>query len=178
MKRVSRCGITTKCVPTKRPVRTIHDAAVGPQLLAGEDKSVRVLADSAYGTGESEPHQSSAATIDDFTVDDDNCAATCPHGLTRPIRHTGIATFGVACLNCPVRCSSPPIRCCTHHGSATRVVGQPIGDDRAAPEMPTRDRVQWKRSRLLWSMRTAGRVHVRCVCAGRAVPGEVRRTGR
>ncbi|MGA8127714.1 MAG: hypothetical protein WB967_26475, partial [Mycobacterium sp.] len=72
-------------MPTKRPVRTIHDAAVGPQLLAGEDKSVRVLADSAYGTGESEPHQSSAATIDDFTVDDDNCAATCPHGLTRPI---------------------------------------------------------------------------------------------
>ena len=49
------------------------------------------------------PHWPSTATIDDFTVDHDNRIATCPNGLTRPISRTGIATFGMACLNCPLR---------------------------------------------------------------------------
>ena len=63
--------------------------------------------------------------------------------------------------------------------SATRVVGgQSVMTGQAGPEMPTRDRVQWRRSRLLWLMRTAGHVHVRYGCAGRALPGEVRRSRR
>jgi hypothetical protein len=94
-----------------------HEAAIGPQLLAGEDEPVTVLADSAYGTGEFRaalaerghldrvkpapvPRSTPGGfTVDDFTVDHDNRAATCRNGLTRPIRRTGIAAFGVACPN-------------------------------------------------------------------------------
>ena len=42
-------------------------------------------------------------TVDDSTVDHDNRTATCPNGLTRTISRTGVATFGVACLGCPLR---------------------------------------------------------------------------
>jgi hypothetical protein len=42
-------------------------------------------------------------TVDDFTVDHDNRTATCPNGLTRTISRTGVATFGMASVGCPLR---------------------------------------------------------------------------
>jgi hypothetical protein len=42
-------------------------------------------------------------TVDDFTVDPAAGTATCPNGLTRTISRTGVATFGAACPNCPLR---------------------------------------------------------------------------
>jgi hypothetical protein len=82
---------------------------------------VTVLADSAYGTGEFRTELAERGhlgrvepapvpriipggfTVDDFTVDHANRTATCPNGLTRPISRTGVATFGVACMNCPLQ---------------------------------------------------------------------------
>jgi hypothetical protein len=82
---------------------------------------VTVLADSAYGSGEFRaemaerghtdrvkpaPTRSAVPggfTVDDFTVDPAAGTATCPNGLTRTISRTGVATFGAACPNCPLR---------------------------------------------------------------------------
>jgi hypothetical protein len=47
----NRCGcIITDCALTKAAGADNHEAAVGLELLIGEDESVRVLADSAYGS--------------------------------------------------------------------------------------------------------------------------------
>jgi hypothetical protein len=45
-------GIITDCALTQASGADHHEAAVGLGLLGGEDTPVRVLADSAYGTGE------------------------------------------------------------------------------------------------------------------------------
>jgi IS5 family transposase len=114
-------GIITDCALTQANGADNHAAAVGLQLLGGEAEPVTVLADSAYGTGEFRAELAehghidrvkpapiprigpNGFTVDNFTVDHDNHTATCPNGLTRPISHTGVATFGVACANCPLR---------------------------------------------------------------------------
>jgi IS5 family transposase len=114
-------GIITDCALTKAAGADTHEAAVGLGLLDGEDSPVRVLADSAYGSGEFRaelverghvdrvkpaPTRSvipGGFTVDDFTVDHDNRTATCPNGLTRTISRTGVATFGAACVGCPLR---------------------------------------------------------------------------
>jgi hypothetical protein len=98
-----------------------HEAVVGPDLLAGEDSTLEVLGDTAYGTGEARaelierghtpilkpgPLASPVAggfTVDDFTVDEDAGTATCPNGVTRRITATRAVTFGAACRGCPLR---------------------------------------------------------------------------
>ena len=105
-------GIITDCALTKASGAGSSDAAVGIELLAGESEPVRVLADSAYGSGELRaelvagghvdvvkpaPTRSAVPggfTVDDFTVDHATRTATCPAGLTRNISRTGLATFG------------------------------------------------------------------------------------
>jgi len=77
--------------------------------------------DSAYGTGDlrgaihdaghravvkPKPLQAPVKggfTVDDFTVDETEQTVTCPAGVTRPVSATRIATFGVACRDCPLR---------------------------------------------------------------------------
>jgi hypothetical protein len=77
--------------------------------------------DSAYGTGDlrdaidragdtavikPKPLQAPVEggfTVDDFTVDEQAGTVTCPHGNTRPISATRVATFGAACRTCPLR---------------------------------------------------------------------------
>jgi len=77
--------------------------------------------DSAYGTGDlrgaisdaghaavikPKPLQAPVAggfTIDDFTVDEQAGTVTCPAGHTVTLSRTRIATFGVACRDCPLR---------------------------------------------------------------------------
>ena len=114
-------GIITECALTKAGGAGSGDAAVGIDLLAGESEPVRVLADSAYGSGELRaelvggghvdrvkpaPTRSAVPggfTVDDFTVDHGARTATCPAGLTRHISPTGVATFGAACRGCVLR---------------------------------------------------------------------------
>jgi IS5 family transposase len=114
-------GIITDCALTKASGADNHEAVIGLGLLDGEDEPVTVLADSAYGSGELraelterghtdrvKPAPTRSAvnggfTVDDFTVDHAAGTATCPAGLTRTISRTGWATFGAACIGCPLR---------------------------------------------------------------------------
>jgi IS5 family transposase len=114
-------GIITDCALTKATGADNHEAAVGLELLAGEDSPVTVLADSAYGSGQFRAELAERGhadrvkpapvpriiaggfSVDDFTVDHAAGTATCPNGLTRPISRTGFATFGAGCANCPLR---------------------------------------------------------------------------
>jgi hypothetical protein len=100
------------------------DATVGMALLADDDSidgPVRVLADSAYGTGDAlaelaaaghtavikpwplHPVVAGGFTVDDFTVEEVTGTATCPAGVTRPISRTRVVTFKAACRGCSLR---------------------------------------------------------------------------
>ena len=79
------------------------------------------VAGHAYGTGDSlaaitreghtplvkpwptKPTVPGGFSPDDFTVDETAGTVTCPAGLVRTLSRTRVATFGVACRDCPVR---------------------------------------------------------------------------
>jgi IS5 family transposase len=107
---------------------TPANAADGPNgvaLLAGEEPGLEVLADSAYGSGETradlragghtqtiKPIPLRAAvpggfTKDDFAIDLAAGTVTCPAGQTVSITRTAKATFGTRCRTCPLvsRCT-------------------------------------------------------------------------
>lgn len=114
-------GLVTACRLTKASGVETHDAVVGIDLLTDEPAPVRVLADSAYATGEAlatfaetghvplvKPWPVHAAvkggfTTADFPVDASAGTVTCPAGVTRPLSSTRVATFGAACRGCPLR---------------------------------------------------------------------------
>jgi IS5 family transposase len=130
-------GIITDCALTKATGADNHEAAVGLQLLDGEDAPVTVLADSAYGAGEFRAELAERGhldrvkpapnrrvipggfTVDDFTVDHAAGTATCPNGMTRTISRTGFVTFGVACATCPLRAR------CTRSGKGKKLLVGP-----------------------------------------------------
>ena len=71
-------------------------------------------------------------TVDDFTVDEQAGTVTCPAGHAAALSRTRIATFGVACRDCPLRTGAPPARpaassSCTN---ATTCSGPPRGPGR------------------------------------------------
>ena len=97
------------------------DGPTGVGLLEGESPGLQVLADGAYGSGETlaalqaagheraiKPHPTTSAVPggfhrDDFIVDEDAGTVTCPQGhvvVISPRRH---AVFGARCANCPLR---------------------------------------------------------------------------
>ena len=101
-----------------------HAAGRGGGDDAGEDCGGQPLAwygDSAYGTGDLRGAISDAGhtavikpkplrapvegglTVDDFAVDEQAGTVTCPAGHTVALSRTRIATFGVACRDCPLR---------------------------------------------------------------------------
>ncbi len=87
---------------------------------SGDDR-LAWYGDPAYGTGDlrgaicdaghdavikPKPLQAPAEggfTIDDFTVDEQAGTVTCPAGQVTQLSRTRIATFGVACRDCPLR---------------------------------------------------------------------------
>ncbi len=97
------------------------DGPTGLALLEGEEPGLQVLADAAYGSGETlaalgaaghhraiKPFPSNTAIAggfhrDDFVVDEDAGTATCPAGHVVAITPRRYATFGVRCANCPLR---------------------------------------------------------------------------
>jgi IS5 family transposase len=97
------------------------DGPAGVALLANEARGLQVLADSAYGGGETRTwlrgagHDQAIKAIpprravpggfdrDDFTIDHEARIATCPAGYTVTITASGAATFGVRCRGCPLR---------------------------------------------------------------------------
>ena len=103
------------------------DGPTGLELLEGEEPGLQVLADSAYGSGETRarireaghdlaikpiplarPRIEGGLTRDDFCVDHDNRTVTCPGGHTVHIAAKGSASFGKHCLGCPLqsRCTT------------------------------------------------------------------------
>lgn len=101
----------------------VPDGATGVALLEREAEPVEVLADSAYGSGDTLAALDTAGhtitikpwptrpltdapdafTIDDFDIDTAAGTASCPGGHTVPIPGSGIATFGARCRACPLR---------------------------------------------------------------------------
>ena len=95
------------------------DGKVGAELMAHEPKHRQVLADSAYGSGETraelrrQKHRLAikpwpmAATgrfsRDDFVIDHAARTATCPAGHTVHLSAKGHAEFGGRCRGCPRR---------------------------------------------------------------------------
>ena len=87
----------------------------------GDQEPLAWYGDSAYGTGDlrgaisdaghaavikPKPLQAPVAggfTVDDFIVDEQAGTVTCPAGRTVTLSRTRIATFGVACRDCPLQ---------------------------------------------------------------------------
>ena len=105
----------------------VGDGPTALELIAGAERGLQVLADSAYGSGEvraelrknghgqaikpiplRRPVIEGGFTRDDFDVDHDHRTATCPAGHTVNIAAKGSARFGKHCKTCPLR-----IRCTT-----------------------------------------------------------------
>lgn len=98
------------------------DGPTGVGLLEGED-GVEVLADSAYGSGQTLADLADAGhtttikprpmrpltdhhdafTIDDFDIDTVGGTATCPAGHTVPLSNKGNGSYGRRCDDCPLR---------------------------------------------------------------------------
>ena len=119
-------GIIT--ASTLTPANT-PDGPVGVDLLVGEDPGLQVLADSAYGSGEtraalreakhiqaikpiplSKPRIDGGYSRNDFVIDHDQHTVMCPNGVTVTISAKGNVTFGKRCIGCPVRerCTTSP----------------------------------------------------------------------
>jgi IS5 family transposase len=114
-------GLITACDLTPA---NAGDGPTGIKLLDGEPSGLDVLADSAYGSGDSLAALADAEhrvlikpwplgrnsklgddqfNRDDFTIDYTARTVTCPNAVTTHISRTGIATFGAKCRGCPVR---------------------------------------------------------------------------
>jgi IS5 family transposase len=99
------------------------DGPTGVELLAKETTPLEVLADSAYGSGDTRVALETAGhtqtikpipirpmtdadgafTLDDFDIDLNSRTATCPAEHTVPIAAKGSAHFGSRCHDCPMR---------------------------------------------------------------------------
>jgi IS5 family transposase len=97
------------------------DGPTGVALLTNEKPGLQVLADSAYGGGETRAalrraqHRQAIKAIplrrvvpggfdrDDFIVDHNAHTVTCPNGRTVTITPKGHAVFGARCRGCPLR---------------------------------------------------------------------------
>jgi hypothetical protein len=119
-------GIITDCALTKASGPENHEAVVGLALLDDEHTPVRVLGDSAYGTGDARAALAELQhvavikplplrtpvpggfTSDDFTIDFDARTVTCPASHTVAIRPSGGAAFETYCRTCPLvsRCTT------------------------------------------------------------------------
>lgn len=119
-------GIITECALTQASGPDNHEAVVGLALIEGEQAPVRVLGDSAYGTGAARaalaanghtalikpsPLRASVPggfTTDDFTIDFAARTVTCPANHTLPIPASGGVCFRKRCRSCPLasRCTT------------------------------------------------------------------------
>lgn len=113
-------GIITDCALTKASGADNHDAVVGLALLDDESTAVRVLGDSAYGTGATRAALAAGGhtavikpiplrvpvpggfTSDDFIINFDARTVTCPADHTVGIAPSGGVKFEKYCCSCPL----------------------------------------------------------------------------
>jgi IS5 family transposase len=111
-------GLVTECALT---AAAAPDGPTGVGLLGAEQPGLEVLADSAYGGGQTRaalraaghlqtikpiPLQSAVPggfTIHDFHIDRQAGILRCPAGATAPISSSGQASFARECPSCPLR---------------------------------------------------------------------------
>jgi IS5 family transposase len=111
-------GLVTECALT---AANVPDGLTGVGLLAAEQPGLEVLADSAYGGGETRAALRAAGhtqtikplplasaipggfTIHDFRIDQSAGILRCPAGATAPISSSGRASFARECPSCPLR---------------------------------------------------------------------------
>jgi hypothetical protein len=111
-------GLVTECALT---AANVPDGPTGVGLLGAEQPGLEVLADSAYGGGETraalraaghlqtiKPIPLSSAvpggfTIQDFRIDRSAGILRCPAGITAPITSSGRVSFARECPSCPLR---------------------------------------------------------------------------
>ncbi|HXX90921.1 MAG TPA: IS1182 family transposase [Acidimicrobiales bacterium] len=111
-------GLVTSCALTPG---NAPDGPAGLALLEGDEPDLEVIADSAYGSGETRAslraagHRQVIKPIvlrtavpggfdrSDFTVDLEDRTVTCPNNVTVRITDNNNACFGVACLACDLR---------------------------------------------------------------------------
>src|SRR5207244_3019789 len=111
-------GIITRAALTPA---NAADGPTGVALLEDEAPGLEVLADSAYGSGETRaalersshrttikpiplrPAVAGGFTIDDFAIDTEARTVACPQGHAVPISNSGNAVFGHRCGGCPLR---------------------------------------------------------------------------
>jgi len=128
------------------------DGPTGVELLADEAPGLEVLADSAYGSGETRAalraahhHQSikpiprrntampGAFTKNDFVIDLEARTVTCPAGHTKTVDRGDKAKFGVVCRDCPLRSQ------CTTATAGRAIVLHPNEDELLAAHARARD---------------------------------------
>ncbi len=142
----------------------------------GDEQPATVYGDNAYGTGEFQDLLDQAGidsrcksqrptaagglfTKDEFTVDLDSDAVTCPAGHTAPIRRgrdgAGIAGFGALCAGCPLqaRCTSASsgrtIRVGAHESALARARTRQAAPSWQADYRATRPKVERKLAHLM-----------------------------
>ncbi len=119
-------GLFTAVALTRGSGTGNHEAAVAAGLLAGEEGTLTILGDAAYGTGDLRerlqadghaavikppplrPAIPGGFTIDDFTIDDQAGTVTCPAGRTATLGRPQAggnrqAQFKALCRACPLR---------------------------------------------------------------------------
>jgi hypothetical protein len=130
-------GLVTACDLTPA---NAGDGPTGVKLLADESTGLDVLADSAYGSGDTlaaldvaghqvlikpwpthrNPNLGDDQFVrDDFIIDYAARTVTCPNSVTTHLSVKGTATFGAKCRGCPVRS-----RCTSAVDGKTFVVGE------------------------------------------------------
>lgn len=163
-----------------------HHASDG----GGDDgeQPATVYGDNAYGTGEFQDRLDQAGidsrcksqrptapgglfTKDDFDVDLDSDAVTCPAGHTAPIRRgrdgAGIASFGALCAGCPLQahCTTAStgrtISVGAHESALARARARQAAPDWQADYRATRPKVERKLAHLMRRKHGGRRARVR-----------------
>ena len=140
-------GLVTAAIVTPA---NVSDAKTALDLVALEPEGLEILADSAYGSGQTRAdlrvrrHRQVIKPIplrhaipdgfcrDDFAVDHQARTMTCPAGITVAIAPRGQATFGAKCRGCTLRAR------CTTSACGLKTIIHPHDDELAAA------RRQWK----------------------------------
>ena len=85
-----------------------RSTATGVRKRGGPRRLPRRRARHGDQAGPLRPAVPGGFTLDDFTIDEDDNAVTCPAGITRQMSATRTVTFGAVCAGCRCASGAPP----------------------------------------------------------------------